>query len=189
VEEVTQAFASGRERCLGRGSTRLGIAAGVAALVCAAVVTLLLVLGSSQGPPQSADLSAGRDHRLQQAAELCPINVEASVAAGAAAEYLGLTRAQLRAQFRAGKSLAQIASQRQISVDGLTSTVEDAVKRDVRARLDAAVRRHRITQTEASRMMRTVPSRIDEGVNRMVYRPRLGMTCGGPGHISGPPSS
>jgi hypothetical protein len=187
VDEMARAFAAGRERGFGRA--RLGVVAAAAALVGAAVAALLLVLSSGEGPPHRVNLNASPDHRLQQAAVLSPVPATASAAAGAAAGYLGLTDAQLRAQLQAGKSLAQIAGERHESVDGLKSTVEDAVKRDVQARLDAAAKRiPHAAQVEQSRIV-SFRNRIDDVVNRMVSLPRLGVPRGRLGLISGPPSS
>jgi hypothetical protein len=188
VEEIAQSFAAGRERGSRRGRARLGVAAAAAALVCAAVATPLLVVNSGQGPSQSANLNAGRGDRLQQATAVCPAVVPATVnaEAGAAAGYLGLTNAQLRAQVQAGKSLAQVAGERNKSVDGLKSTIGDAVKSVTRDRLDAA---RWITPAEESRLLSILPSRIDDEVDRVVSSPRLGMPGCGPGLISGSPSS
>ena len=76
-----------------------------------------------------------------------------SAAAGAALKYLGLTDAQLRAQLQAGKSLARVAGERQKSVDGLKSTIDEAVKSLVRDRLDAAVAAKRIPPAQESRII------------------------------------
>ena len=192
VEETAQAFAAGREQDLRRGRSRLGVAAAAAALVCAAVATPLLVLNSGQGPRESANLNAGRGHQLQRATAVCPAPVPAT--ASAAAGYLGLTDGQLRAQLQAGKSLAQVAGERHQSVDGLKSTIGDAVKSSARERLDAAVAARRIPQAEQSRMVRILSSQTDKFVDRMVSSPRLGLPGCGPRlvrlePISGPPSS
>ena len=53
----------------------------------------------------------------------------------AIASYLGLTPAQLRAQLRSGKTLAQIALAQGKTVAGL----EEAIYADVQAHLDSAV--------------------------------------------------
>jgi HAAS domain-containing protein len=196
AEETAQAFTAGRERGFRRGRARLGVAAVVAALVCVGVATPLLVLNSGQGPSQSANLNAGRGDRLQGATAVCPavVPATASAAAGAAARYLGLTDAQLRAQLQAGKSLAQVAGERHQSVDGLTSTIGDAVKRSARDRLDAVIAAKRIPQADESRMVRILSSQTDKFVDRMVSSPRLGLPGCGPRlvrlePISGPPSS
>jgi hypothetical protein len=190
VDEMAQSFADGRERGFRWGRARLGVAAAVAALVCAAVATPLLVLNSGQGhdpgpllkrlhaagPPQGANLNAGRRRQLQGATAVCPAISTAILRAtvGAATGYLGLTDAQLRAQVRAGKSLVQVAGERYRSVDGLKSTIGDAVESSARDRLDAATSWSRQT---------------DRFVDRTVSRPNLGMPECGPVLISGSPSS
>jgi hypothetical protein len=185
VEEMAQAFAAGRERGFRPGRGRLGIAAAAAVLVGAAIATPLLVLSSAPGPSQGVNLNAGRD-QLHQAAQVCPITVVTPAGPDAAASYLGLTDAQLRAKLQAGESLAQVASERHKSVGGLTSTVEGAVKRDLRARLDAAAKR--IPQADQAELRRGLSDRIDDVVNQLISRPRLGVPQGCPGHISGQPS-
>jgi hypothetical protein len=185
VDEMAQAFAAGRERGFRRRRARLGVAALLAALVCAAVATPLLVRNSGQAPSQSANLNAGRD-QLHQAAQVCPITVVTPAGPDAAASYLGLTDAQLRAKLQAGESLAQVASERHKSVGRLTSTVEGAVKRGLRARLDAAAKR--IPQADQAELRRGLSDRIDDVVNQLISRPRLGVPQGCPGQISGQPS-
>ena len=81
---------------------------------------------------------------------------------GAAAAYLGLTRQQLAAEWRAGKSLAQIAAERGKSVAGLKQALLDAIK----VRLDAAVAAGRITAAHAERLLARAPARIERLVTR-----------------------
>jgi hypothetical protein len=80
----------------------------------------------------------------------------------AAAKYLGLTDAALRRQLESGKSLAQIAADRNKPVDGLKSAIEDAVK----AELDKAVADKRITADQETEALGELHSRIDDIVNR-----------------------
>ncbi len=79
----------------------------------------------------------------------------------AAADYLGITEAQLRADLAAGKTLAQVAEDRGKSVDGLIQAMTDAVKE----RLDAAVTAGRITQAQADAVLADVKQRITDRVN------------------------
>lgn len=60
---------------------------------------------------------------------------------GAAARYLGLTDAQLRAQLRSGRSLADVAGAQGKSVDGLKQAIRSAVDALLDARLDRIVNR------------------------------------------------
>jgi hypothetical protein len=80
----------------------------------------------------------------------------------AAAKYLGLTDAALRRQVESGKSLAQIAADKNKDVDGLKSAIEDGVKSD----LDKAVADKRLTQQQEDDILSGLHSRIDELVNR-----------------------
>ena len=103
---------------------------------------------------------------------------------GAAAKYLGLTRAQLRERLASGKSLAQVAKDRGKSVDGLEKAIEDAV----RARLDKAVSKKRLTEAQERRILANLHDRIDDLVQRTPPRhlgfrgrgPRGGPPWGGP---------
>jgi hypothetical protein len=90
---------------------------------------------------------------------------------GAAATYLGLSDAQLRAQLQSGKSLAQVAGDRNKPVAGLKTAIEDAVKSE----LDKAVAAKRITAADEQQELSELHSRIDDIVN------------GKPGVPPGPP--
>lgn len=80
----------------------------------------------------------------------------------AAAGYLGLTPAQLRAQLAAGKSLAQVAGDRKKSVAGLKSAIEAAVKSD----LDKAVASQRLSAAQEQQVLSRLRARLDAIVNR-----------------------
>jgi hypothetical protein len=80
----------------------------------------------------------------------------------AAAKYLGLTDAELRARLRSGKSLAQIAAAQKKPVGGLKSAIEASVKKD----LDQAVADKRITQAQEDHILSELHGRLDEIVNR-----------------------
>ena len=80
----------------------------------------------------------------------------------AAANYLGLTEAQLHEQVRAGKSLAQIAKDKGKSTDGLKQALHDAVKQD----LGQAVKAGRITQAQADEALERFDQRADDLINR-----------------------
>jgi polyhydroxyalkanoate synthesis regulator phasin len=93
----------------------------------------------------------------------------------AAADYLGLTEAELRETLESGKSLAQVARDRGKSVDGLVDALVDAAKE----RLDTAVAAGRITRTEADQMLEGLRSRIADrvqatGRGRPQVRPESG---------------
>jgi hypothetical protein len=83
----------------------------------------------------------------------------------AAADYLGLSRAELRQQL-AGHSLAQLAEAQSAqgkSVQGL----EDAMVAAVTAKLNAAVTNGRLSQTRADKVLAKVQAHIDAIVNKV----------------------
>ena len=92
----------------------------------------------------------------------------------AAASYLGLTQAQLRTQLQSGKTLAQIAKAQGKSTSGL----EQAITASVKARLDKAVAKKRITSAQEQKLLKALSTGIDAMVN--VPAPR-GPRFGGPG--------
>jgi uncharacterized coiled-coil protein SlyX len=80
----------------------------------------------------------------------------------AVAKYLGLTEAELRAQLRAGKTLAQVATAQGKSVDGLKA----AILADAKSRLDQAVADGKLTAAQAKTILAQLTSHVDELVNR-----------------------
>ena len=79
----------------------------------------------------------------------------------AAADYLGLTEAQLRTQLESGKSLAQVAQAQGKSVDGLV----DALVNEAKKHVDQAVSAGRLTRAQADEMLKNLRDRITSGVN------------------------
>jgi hypothetical protein len=90
----------------------------------------------------------------------------------AAAQYLGLTNAELRERLEDGQSLAEIARAEDKSVDGLKQALLD----DARTRLDQAVEDQELTRERANEMLERLRERIDEFVERGFEGP-------GPGHF------
>jgi hypothetical protein len=88
----------------------------------------------------------------------------------AAAEYLGMTQAQLRTALNGGKTLAQVANSKSKSVDGLVA----AMVADAKANLAEAVKAGRLTQAESQAMQADLKARITEFVNnaRLEHRYR-----------------
>ena len=80
----------------------------------------------------------------------------------AAATYLGLSDAQLFQQLSSGKSLAQIATAKGKSVNGLEQAMGSAAK----ARLDKLVAAKVITAAQEQRMLARLNSRLATVVNR-----------------------
>ena len=79
----------------------------------------------------------------------------------AVAEYLGLTKAELRTARENGTTLAQLATQQGKSVSGLKQAIYDAAKAD----LDKAVAAGRITSAQEKTMLSRLQSHLDEMVN------------------------
>ena len=80
----------------------------------------------------------------------------------AAATYLGLDRKALVQQLRSGKSLAQVASASNKSVDGL----EAAILASFKAKVDAAVAGGKLDAARAQNLLERAPARIERLVNR-----------------------
>ena len=85
----------------------------------------------------------------------------------AAADYLGLTEAQLRTQLDDGKTLAQVAQAQGKSVDGLVDAMVQAAKQ----RLDNAVAAGRLTQAQETEMLNGLRDRITHLVNATLPTP------------------
>jgi hypothetical protein len=79
----------------------------------------------------------------------------------AAADYLGLTEAQLRTQLEGGKTLAQVAQAQSKSVSGLVDALVNAAKKQ----LDDAVAAGRLSQAQESDMLNGLRDRITSLVN------------------------
>jgi len=107
----------------------------------------------------------------------------------AAAKYLGLTEAKLRAQLESGKTLAQVAKAQDKTADGLIA----ALKADVKQRLDDAVKAGRLTQAQETRILADLDQRISDFVNGKLLRRHEGFGFGGPGRPGrgdgGPPAA
>ena len=79
----------------------------------------------------------------------------------AAAAYLELTPAELRAQLESGKTLAQVAADQGKSLEGLKAAILAGAKTD----LDAAVAAGKITAAQEQRMLADLEAHIDDLVN------------------------
>ena len=75
-----------------------------------------------------------------------------------AADYLGLTEAELRTKLNSGQTLAEIAKARGKSVDGLKQAMLDETK----AKLDQLVKDGELTQAEADAVYKRFQSNIDD---------------------------
>jgi hypothetical protein len=79
----------------------------------------------------------------------------------AVANYLGLTKADLRTAHENGTSLAQLATQQGKSVSGLKQAIYDAAKAD----LDKAVSAGRLTSAQETTRLTELQSHLDDIVN------------------------
>jgi hypothetical protein len=79
----------------------------------------------------------------------------------AAADYLGLTGAQLKNKIENGKSLADIATAEGKSIDGLKKAIEDGVRKE----LDEAVKDKRLTDKMRDQILAGLDKRIDDIVH------------------------
>lgn len=80
----------------------------------------------------------------------------------AAATALGMTTKELRTEFRAGKSLKDVAAAKGVAYD----TVTDAVVASVKADLDAAVKAGTIQQARADKVLARLEQRLANGWTR-----------------------
>ena len=105
----------------------------------------------------------------------------------AAADYLGLTEAELREKLFAGKSLAHVAKAEGKSVDGL----KQAILAGAKSHLDGAVADEHLTREQADAIYKRLQSTIDDIVNGTLpehwefVSPRLGPV---PARARTPPS-
>jgi hypothetical protein len=76
----------------------------------------------------------------------------------AAADYLGLTESELRANLNDGQTLAEIAEAQDKSVDGL----EQAIVNAAQAKLDELVQQGELTRAQADAMLDRLKSSIDD---------------------------
>jgi hypothetical protein len=106
----------------------------------------------------------------------------------AAADYLGLTRAQLREALSDGDALADVAKEKGKSVDGLEAAMLAAAKTD----LAAAVADGHLTAAQQKAILADLPDRIADLVAGTVghgFGPGPGGPgMGGPGMFGPPPS-
>jgi hypothetical protein len=106
------------------------------------------------------------------------IHIEGGPALDGAADYLGLSEAELHERLRNGESLAEIAKAEGKSVDGL----EQALLAAAKERLDQAVEDGRITAVQRDEMLERLESKIGALVNGLLERhgPGFGHRFGGP---------
>jgi polyhydroxyalkanoate synthesis regulator phasin len=104
----------------------------------------------------------------------------------AAAEYLGMTQAQLREALSDGKTLAQVARDQDKTVAGLVDALVEGVEQKLQEDVDAG----RLTEAEKRQMLSGLKQRITEMVNgRFPVHPGRRHHRIGPGAEFRPPGS
>ena len=83
----------------------------------------------------------------------------------AAADYLGLTEAQLLNELRDGKTLAQVAKAHGKTADGLIQAMVDSAKK----KLDEAVKAGKLTRSQADAVAADLEARITDLVNSETF--------------------
>jgi polyhydroxyalkanoate synthesis regulator phasin len=96
----------------------------------------------------------------------------------AAAEYLGMDEADVAEALREGKSLADLASDKGKSVDGLTQALREEIREDA----DQAVKDGALTKDQADRLV----EKLSEGVDELVENGGPGLQLGFRGPEFGP---
>jgi hypothetical protein len=162
---------------LGSGKSLAQVAAAKGKSVDGLESELLRALRSKiQAAKAAGKLDAARADRLsERAPQLVERLVNASPRAHAmrataarggllkaAATYLGVTNAELVTELRSGKSLAQVATAKSKSADGLKQALLAALKQ----RVDAAVAAGRLDAARAQKLLERAPARIERLVNR-----------------------
>jgi uncharacterized protein YidB (DUF937 family) len=84
-----------------------------------------------------------------------------------AASYLGLTESQLESKLDSGTTLAQVAKDQGRSVSGLV----DALKANLKRKLDAAVSSGKLTKAQENQILSDAEQRITDLVNGKFMRP------------------
>lgn len=130
-----------------RTGVKLGIGAGVVALVAAAglVVASPVAAQGANGIASVVQIGAGFQHRGGPGFGFGRGIANLSTIATA----LNMTEAELRTELQAGKSVADVASAKGVALDTVVNAVADAYKQT----LDQAVADGRITQAQADTLL------------------------------------
>jgi len=81
---------------------------------------------------------------------------------GTAAEAIGVSKEELGAELRAGKSIAEVASEHGVGLDAVKAAIVDATK----TKLDAAVAAGKIDQANADERLQKLADKLDELLNK-----------------------
>lgn len=146
-----------------REATRAALVARIDAAIAAGKLTPErgAMLKERIAKAQGLGLGAWRGFAKKQKAFTARLVAKAK-GLGSAADYLGMTRAELRAELREGRSLAQIATANGKTVAGLVA----AMLAPAKERLAKAVAADRLTQARADELL----DRLEERVEKLVQR-------------------
>jgi len=133
--------------------TRRMAVTAVAVLALVGAGGAIAASGYSNSPSTASTSRACGPGALGQGARIGFLN--------AVADYLGLTKAELRTARDNGTTLAELATQQGKSVSGLKQAIYDAAKAD----LDKAVAAGRLTSAQETTMLSELQSHLDDMVN------------------------
>jgi hypothetical protein len=135
------------------------IAAGLAATLALSVGAAPAVAEKGPGKGEARSIAQQGANGKRKVAK----RMLRRVALKAAAEYLELDREAFKAERRKGQSLAQIATTKGKTVEGLKAAISAAVD----ARLDKVVEEQRLTQEQASALLEKFQAKLDAFVRRV----------------------
>ena len=114
---------------------------------------------SAARAPRPQAGASGRRTGLRRRSRPSRLRVPAGL--DGAADYLGLTEAQLREQLQAGKSLADVAKAQNKDVAGLKAALKTALTKQ----LDEAVKDGHLTAEQRTKILADVDEHLDDLIN------------------------
>ena len=138
------------DKAVADGKLTADRAAQILATLKSKVVEIVMRTGAPAGKGKPGKGKAGKGEAAARAA------------VKSAATYLGLSIAELRTQLQAGKSLAQVATARGTSVEGLKA----AIVADAKAVIDKLVASGKISAERGKQYLAQIEAHVDGFVNR-----------------------
>ena len=128
-----------------------GAATATATAASAATPSATAAAGTTAGHPGLKAWLKSHRHQIRRAA------------LAASAKAIGISPQALRAEFKSGKSVAQVAGEHGVSTDTLVADLVNAAD----ARIDVAVTNHKLTSDQAAQIKAALPPRITKAVNHV----------------------